>query len=118
MSVELPEHELDEDGDHEPEECQKCIEKQYSCECDCRCGDCCRSLIIETTMLDAVREPLIAQLGSPMKDIGEEPVGYLLNHGESNHCVFLDEATNQCKIWETRPGVCRVFDCKEIYDLR
>jgi Fe-S-cluster containining protein len=25
--------------------------------------------------------------------------------------VFLDDATNRCTIYETRPLVCRLFDC-------
>ena len=61
MSVELRHHELDEDGEHDPSECQKCIEDEQTVICSCSCGDCCRHLIIETTLADCQREPLIAE---------------------------------------------------------
>jgi Fe-S-cluster containining protein len=84
----------------------------------CRCGDCCKGLIIETSLEDAVREPLIALRGSPLylpaeltKSGRQELEGYLLN-GTSG-CMFLDAATNHCTIYETRPLCCRLFDCDE-----
>lgn len=73
-----------------------------------RCGACCRHLLLEADLLDAEREPLIAQRGSPLKGPDEELVGYLLN-GESPHvqCVFLDG--NRCTIYPTRPNMCVAF---------
>lgn len=113
MSVELPQHELDEDGDHEPSECQKCIEAKDAVVCECTCGDCCRHLIIETTLADAQREPLIVQHGTPYRDL-EEVVGYLLNDADNEYaCTFFDQAANRCSIWKTRPGVCRLFNCDD-----
>ncbi len=88
--------------------------------CSCRCGQCCRALIIEVSLRDAEREPLIAQRCDPLYEhpsltsSGQrELIGYLLNarKGESYACVFLDEATNLCTIHETRPLTCRLFDC-------
>jgi hypothetical protein len=32
---------------------------------ECRCGECCRRLIIEVAVEDAEREPKIKKLGSP-----------------------------------------------------
>jgi Fe-S-cluster containining protein len=39
--------------------------------------------------------------------------GYLLNrvNGPDVACVFLDQATHHCTIYETRPLGCRLFDC-------
>jgi Fe-S-cluster containining protein len=39
---------------------------------------------------------------------------FILNNreGHDNSCVFLDQATNLCTIYETRPDVCRAFDCE------
>ena len=31
--------------------------------------------------------------------------------GKGHACTFLNDATNECTIYETRPWTCRVFDC-------
>jgi len=85
----------------------------------CRCGECCRHLIIEVGLDDANREPKIKEHGSPIYAPGEltatgqpELEGYLLNSPENGDaCAFLDQTTNLCSIYETRPWACRVFDC-------
>ena len=66
---------------------------------------------------DAQREPRIREKGSPiftppeLTQSGERELeGYLLN-GEDLACVFLDQRTNLCTIYETRPLACRLFDC-------
>lgn len=114
MTIELPDHDYDpEDGYHDPGECQKCIEKSGAVVCSCNCGDCCRNLIVETTLNDAAREPLIAKRGKPYRDF-EDVVGYLLNDRDNgNACTFFDQATNRCTIWDTRPGLCRLFNCDD-----
>lgn len=28
-------------------------------------------------------------------------------------CVHLDTATHRCKVWQTRPSVCRGYDCND-----
>jgi len=110
MSIE--EHDYDEDGGHQPDECARCIEQTHSCVSVCRCGDCCRSLILEAEVRDAIREPSIAQECRPLFDIGPDTVGYLLNDREQGMaCHFLDQSTNLCTIYETRPLMCRVFNC-------
>lgn len=86
----------------------------------CRCGECCRRLLIEVELEDAEREPKIKELGDPIYGppdaSGEREVeGYLLNDmkniREGYACVFLDRTTSLCTIYETRPMTCRVFDC-------
>jgi Fe-S-cluster containining protein len=85
---------------------------------DCRCGECCR-MIIEAELEDAQREPRIKNVGSPIYEGPEltasgekELIGYLLNRPDNGYaCGFLDRSTNLCGIYETRPWVCRVFDC-------
>ena len=54
---------------------------------------------------------MIAEHGSPLKGFSEEVEGYMLNDREDIACVFLDRQTNLCTIYETRPLVCRLFDC-------
>jgi Fe-S-cluster containining protein len=86
---------------------------------DCRCGECCRRLIIEVGTEDAEREPRIREKGSPIylppeltRTGQKELAGYLLNSPENGHaCAFLDQQTNLCGIYETRPWTCRAFDC-------
>jgi Fe-S-cluster containining protein len=86
---------------------------------DCRCGECCRSLLIEVELDDAEHEPRIKEVGSPIYEGPEltasgekELIGYLLNRPDNGYaCGFLDRSTNLCGIYETRPWVCRVFDC-------
>lgn len=109
------EHQQDDEGVHDPVDCEVCIEQEHACESQCRCGRCCESLIIETSLRDAIREPKIASCGSPIYDDMDgtkELIGYLLN-GRHGPCVFLDAATKRCTIHETRPLVCRVFNCDE-----
>lgn len=110
-------HEFDEDGDHIPEECGRCIEDDHSCDCECQCGDCCRSLILEAELRDAEREPRIAAECRPIRDIGPEPVGYILNDRDNGlACHFLNQETNLCSIHDTRPLMCRVFNCDQAKD--
>ena len=107
-------HEFDEDGDHVPDECAQCIEQNHSCVSSCDCGNCCRQLILEAEVRDAIREPRIAQECRPLRDIGPDVVGYILNDRENGlACHFLDQQTNLCTIYETRPLMCRVFNCDQ-----
>ena len=70
----------------------------------CRCGQCCRRLIIEVGLEDAQREPRIKECGSPIRGFSDEVEGYLLNSHENDYaCAFLDRATNLCTIYPTRP---------------
>ena len=111
-------HELDEDGFHDEDECRKCLLSR-EVKNKCRCAECCRQLIIEVDLQDAKREPKIAERGKPLKG-GRELIGYLLN-GDDGACVFLDQTTNLCTIYRSRPLSCRLFDCAtagELIDLK
>jgi hypothetical protein len=103
-------------AEHEPDECYHCLLDEEASNV-CRCGNCCRALIIETCLQDAEVEPLIKERGSPIYTGPEftasgqrELQGYLLN-GKDGHCVFLDDSANLCTIHATRPLVCRLFQC-------
>jgi Fe-S-cluster containining protein len=86
---------------------------------DCRCGECCRHLIIEAELDDAEGESRIKERGSPIYAPPEltgtgqrELAGYVLNSPDNGFaCTFLARSTNLCSIYDTRPWVCRVFDC-------
>ena len=102
--------------EHDPDECYHCLLDEEATSA-CRCGNCCRALIIETCLQDAVVEPLIKERGSPIYTGSEftasgewELQGYLLN-GKNGNCVFLDDERNLCTIHATRPLVCRLFQC-------
>ena len=110
-------HDLDQYDCHDPEECWECLHAEIV-ENQCRCGQCCRSLLIEVDVRDAEREPKIAELGSPINwpaDVSvsgrDELIGYIINKPDGSGCLFLDDATNACTIHATRPLVCRLFDC-------
>lgn len=111
-----PGHTRDEDGDHDPDQCYECLKKE-EVKNICDCGKCCRHLLIEVLAEDAKREPKIAERGSPILGWPDanghrELDGYFLNaRGDDMACVFLDRATNKCTIYETRPLLCRLFNC-------
>ena len=108
------EHQLDEYGDHDPDECEECLLSK-TVACKCRCGRCCEFLIIEVSMRDGEREPLIAERAKPLYDDMsgvKEQIGWLLN-GKGGPCVFFDRQTRLCTIHETRPLVCRLYNCDE-----
>ena len=110
----IDEHQLDDDGEHCPEECEVCIERDQSVNCECRCGKCCEQLIIEVSLRDGEREPLIRERARPIYDdmFGpREQIGWLLNDRERGHCTFFDPETRMCTIHATRPLCCRVFHC-------
>ena len=111
-------HTLDEDGDHDEETCSTCLLGQ-EVKNECKCGQCCK-LIVEVELGDAEREPKIKELGLPiymdaeLTESGQRELsGYLLNVQSNEYaCAFLDRESNLCKIYPTRPLVCRLFDCQ------
>lgn len=114
----LDQHYLDEYNEHDPDECELCLETNHAKQSRCDCGKCCERLLIEASLRDAEREPRIAQECGVIIDdhLGQGPkevVGYLLNRrGEGDYaCRFYDRPTRRCTIYETRPLVCRLFDC-------
>ncbi len=97
---------------HDPEECERCLEQNESVLSKCRCGFCCERLILEASLRDGLREPRIAAECELLRDIGPEPIGYLLNdRTNGNACHFFDRETRLCTIYDTRPLMCRLFDC-------
>ena len=110
-SVGLEDHQLDEDGLHDEQECELCIEQHETVRNLCRCGRCCQALIIEVTLRDVEREPKIKECG-PLKGFTGEIEGFLLNDKSNDYaCRFFDPSTLLCTIYETRPLCCRLFDC-------
>lgn len=103
----------DEEGEHDEDECELCVERNHTVSCDRRCGRCCRHSIIETSLRDAQREPRINELPI-VKGVTDEVEGHLLN-GEDGPCVFFDREQRLCTIYETRPLVCRLFDCERAW---
>lgn len=111
----LDTHDLDEDGDHDPDECELCLE-QHPVSCSCKCGNCCESLLIEVSLRDAEREPRIREC-PPIRGFTDEQIGYLLNDPQNGHaCRFFDRTSRLCTIYDTRPLICRLFNCEEERD--
>jgi Fe-S-cluster containining protein len=115
-----PEPAEDPDFDDDELDDEDDIEAGVETHSDCRCAECCRRLIIEVGLEDAERGPKIKEQCSPIYTPGEltksgnrELEGYLLNKvtNDGHACTFLNETTNLCSIYDTRPWVCRVFDC-------
>jgi Fe-S-cluster containining protein len=112
----------DEDLDGDCVPCEAAVGEVTS---DCRCGECCRHLILEALVEDAVIEPKVAEKGSPIYLPAEltgtgtrELIGYLLNATENGGaCAFLDRASNLCGIYQTRPLMCRQYDCSKRDEL-
>ncbi len=114
-------HQADKYGEHDPDECYSCMLARDPVQSTCRCGKCCRALLIEVMVEDAEREPRIKELGSPtytdarLTQSGQSELeGYLLNSSANDYaCAFLDRQTNLCTIYDTRPVICRLFDCEK-----
>jgi Fe-S-cluster containining protein len=118
MLAAMPDNTLDDGFEEEEDDDDDSEEELKEATCECRCGECCRRLLIEVDLEDAEREPRIKELGSPTftdarltRSGKRELEGYLLNSRDDMACVFLDREKNLCTIYETRPLGCRVFDC-------
>jgi Fe-S-cluster containining protein len=122
--TDLPHNEDFEEFEHDPDSCVPCLAAN-EVKSDCRCGECCKSLILEALVEDALVEPRIAEKGDPIYQAPEltasgtrELIGYLLNSAKNGGaCAFLDRTTNLCTIYETRPLMCRLFDCDHQEEL-
>ncbi len=69
--------------------------------------------MIEVSFRDAEREPRIKTECKTLRDF-DEPIGYYLNDPDNNYaCHFFDRETRRCTINETRPAICRIFNCDE-----
>ena len=78
---------------------EECLTRGGEILSDCRCGECCRSLIPNALPDDALVEPRIASECERICDVTDETTGYLLN-GPGGPCVFLDQRTNLCGIYD------------------
>jgi Fe-S-cluster containining protein len=84
------------------------MSKQPTCQ---QCGDCCRGLIVEASVLDVLREPRIAQRGQLLAGRPDDPLepqewAWSLSCGTP--CPFL-RPDNTCEIYATRPNECVGF---------
>ena len=64
----MPENALEDEFDEDEEEDDEDDEDEENVKeatCECRCGECCRRLLIEVDLHDAERAPRIKELGSP-----------------------------------------------------
>ncbi len=95
-------------------------------ECSCRCGVCCREMVIRVGPADVAREPRLAELGHPVEcDENGRPMLWMLNVLDATArqgvgpCQFLawDDGAGVCTIHETRPDVCRRLDCDGIREF-
>lgn len=78
---------------------------RYRCD---QCGACCRNMIIDVSFVDALREPRIAEVCDPLKDVD----GYIMACGPTHPCPFdvpNRQGGSACSIYPTRPHVCVVF---------
>lgn len=77
-------------------------------DCD-GCGLCCRHLIIEAELSDALREPRIVQRGYILDGRGKLPIlDAKVGLTDVGGCVFLGD-DNRCGIYATRPHCCVAF---------
>jgi len=38
---------------------------------------------------------------------------YMIRHADDHACAHKDRDTNRCTIYENRPGICRLYDCRK-----
>ena len=81
---------------------------EYDCE---NCGACCRCFPIFASAADAAREPAIQNEARKLEPhLATEDKAYQMYPLPfSEQCAFL-EANQLCRIYETRPEVCRKFE--------
>jgi uncharacterized protein len=90
----------------------KAAEKEVWQEVDClTCANCCKKMTPTLSKKDKKR--IAHHLGMKVKDLKEK---YLMYDKEDKDwrmqkqpCVFLDNATNKCTIYEVRPDDCAGF---------
>ena len=78
--------------------------------CD-RCGACCSTFPIFAGPNDLLQEPRIENEACKIAEweISENKTYQLYPLPFHSSCVFLEE-NNLCRVYETRPGVCRAFE--------
>lgn len=88
-------------------------------ECE-KCGKCCHQFGITLSVEDIAREPRLKEHMIPVHRVGnpktrvymiEKKLPFVLTKSKrGGPCVFL--LNNMCLIYETRPEICRTFECK------
>ena len=73
--------------------------------CSC-CGQCCGDIL-------HLSKQEIKRIDSylKIKDIKATPRSIMFEY--DNTCPFRDNANMKCKIYEVRPGICRVYQCNK-----
>lgn len=81
------------------------VEVRFNCT---RCGECCLNTRMELLPEDIER---IEALGYRLTDFAEydEEGGVWRLRNINGHCVFFDENSKLCKIYEHRPIGCRLY---------
>lgn len=77
------------------------------CECK-RCGSCCSLFDVPLTSKECERLSHDYSDGIPVIRMGT--ISY--NGSLVRVCVYFDNKLNECTIYEERPEVCRLFDCR------
>ncbi len=56
---------------------------------------------------------LLVRLGPDEREVGPDGVErrFIEKRPEDGLCVYCDPKTQRCTRWETRPSVCREYDC-------
>lgn len=67
------------------------------------CGARCCTLSFPLTTQDLDEGLIRFDVGRP----------YLIAHADDGHCVHLDRTTRFCGVYSHRPGICRVYDCRQ-----
>lgn len=70
------------------------------------CGACCYKAVVPLTREDIKK---IENLGFKAREFIEFRLGVPILRNIDGHCMFLDTATNTCKIYEMRPEACRLY---------
>jgi Fe-S-cluster containining protein len=74
-------------------------------DCDARyhlCRGACCALRFPLSTQDLDEGVVRWELGAP----------YLVRQGQDHRCVHQDRASHHCSIYEQRPGICRVYSCR------
>ena len=82
-----------------------------------KCGKCCKPVVIMS------KEDIETIKKAGHKDFLElDPIhpenGYISMKRENDYCMFLDKTTKQCKIYDVRPEICRIYPFMEKDELK
>lgn len=72
------------------------------------CGHCCRTMILEPSEIDVVREPRILDFAEKLRPNPDWQDRWDNEYLLPSPCPFLVD--EKCSIYPTRPNMCIVFD--------